>query len=88
MIDDGLLKEFPKPDVVLGQHVMSMSAGVLAWHAGVVTSAEDRRERRRMSFRTKPSSSWTFERSTKGVRQRVPPSPVVSTQRRPHTASA
>lgn len=41
MIDDGLFKRFPKPDVVLGQHVMSMPAGVLGWRAGVVTSAAD-----------------------------------------------
>jgi hippurate hydrolase len=41
MIDDGLFTKFPKPDVVLGQHVMSMPAGVLAWRAGVVTSAAD-----------------------------------------------
>lgn len=30
MIDDGLFKRFPKPHVVLGQHVMSMPAGVIA----------------------------------------------------------
>lgn len=41
MIDDGLFTKFPKPDVILGQHVMSMPAGVLAWRAGVVTSAAD-----------------------------------------------
>jgi hypothetical protein len=84
MIDDGLFKKFPKPDVVLGQHVMSLPAGVLAWHACVVTSASDRRERTRMSFRTKPSSSWTFD---EGLRRACwPPSPVTSTQRRPHQA--
>jgi len=41
MIDDGLFKRFPKPDVVLGQHVMSLSAGTLAGRAGVITSAAD-----------------------------------------------
>jgi amidohydrolase len=41
MIDDGLFKRFPKPDVVLGQHVMVGSAGVLSSRAGVVTSAGD-----------------------------------------------
>ena len=41
MIDDGLFTKFPKPAVVLGQHVMSMPAGVLGWRAGVVTSAAD-----------------------------------------------
>ena len=41
MIDDGLFKRFPKPDVVLGQHVMVGSAGVLSSRPGVVTSAGD-----------------------------------------------
>jgi hippurate hydrolase len=41
MIDDGLFKRFPKPDVVLGQHVMVGSAGVISSRAGVVTSAGD-----------------------------------------------
>jgi hippurate hydrolase len=41
MIDDGLFERFPKPDVVLGQHVMVGSAGVLSSRAGVVTSAGD-----------------------------------------------
>ncbi|MCU1324924.1 MAG: amidohydrolase [Bryobacterales bacterium] len=41
MIDDGLLKRFPKPDVVLGQHVMSLPSGRLDWRTGVVTSSAD-----------------------------------------------
>jgi hippurate hydrolase len=41
MIDDGLFKRFPKPDVVLGQHVMSYSAGTLNGRPGVITSAAD-----------------------------------------------
>ena len=41
MIDDGLFKRFPKPDVILGQHVMVGSAGVIGSRAGVVTSAGD-----------------------------------------------
>ncbi|GEJ55484.1 amidohydrolase [Anaeromyxobacter diazotrophicus] len=41
MIDDGLFTRFPKPDVVLGQHVMVGAAGVLGWRAGVMTSAGD-----------------------------------------------
>lgn len=41
MIDDGLFKCFPKPDVVLGQHVMVGSSGVLSSRAGAVTSAGD-----------------------------------------------
>jgi amidohydrolase len=41
MIDDGLFTSFPKPDVILGQHVMVGTAGVLGWRAGVMTSAGD-----------------------------------------------
>jgi amidohydrolase len=41
MIDDGLFDRFPKPDVILGQHVMPMSAGIIASRSGVVTSAAD-----------------------------------------------
>lgn len=41
MIDDELFKRFPKPDVVLGQHVMVGSSGVLSSRPGVVTSAGD-----------------------------------------------
>lgn len=41
MIAGGLIARFPKPDVILGQHVMVGSAGVLGWRAGVVTSAGD-----------------------------------------------
>lgn len=41
MIDDGLFKRFPKPDVVLGQHVMVGPAGIVAGRTGVITSAAD-----------------------------------------------
>ena len=41
MIDDGLLTRFPKPDVILGQHVMSMPAGEIGWRTGAMTSAGD-----------------------------------------------
>lgn len=41
MIDDNLFKRFSKPDVVLGQHVMSLPSGNLDWRSGVVTSAAD-----------------------------------------------
>lgn len=41
MIDDGLFDRFPKPEVVLGQHVMVGPAGTLAGRAGVITSAAD-----------------------------------------------
>jgi amidohydrolase len=41
MINDGLLTRFPKPDVVLGQHVMVGPAGTLGGRSGVITSAAD-----------------------------------------------
>ena len=41
MIDDGLFNRFPKPDVVLGQHVMVGPAGTISGRAGVITSAGD-----------------------------------------------
>ena len=41
MIDDGMFKRFPKPDVVLGQHVMSLPSGNIDWREGVVTSSTD-----------------------------------------------
>jgi amidohydrolase len=41
MIDDGLFKRFPKPAVVLGQHVMVGPAGAVAGRTGAITSAAD-----------------------------------------------
>ncbi len=41
MIEDGLLTRFPKPDVILGQHLMKAPAGAIGWRTGVVTSAGD-----------------------------------------------
>jgi amidohydrolase len=41
MIDDGLFKRVPKPDVILGQHVMVGSSGVVSSRSGVITSAGD-----------------------------------------------
>jgi amidohydrolase len=41
MIDDGIAKRFPKPDVVLGQHVMAGPAGEIGGKAGTITSAAD-----------------------------------------------
>ncbi|HEU5328965.1 MAG TPA: M20 family metallopeptidase [Thermomicrobiales bacterium] len=41
MIDDGLFARFPKPAVVLGQHVMVGPAGAVAGRTGVITSAAD-----------------------------------------------
>lgn len=41
MIGDGLFARFPKPEVVLGQHVMVGPAGTVAARAGAITSAAD-----------------------------------------------
>ena len=41
MIDDGLYDRFPVPDIVLGQHVMPLPAGVLGLHGGPAMAAAD-----------------------------------------------
>jgi hippurate hydrolase len=41
MINDGLFDRFPKPAVVLGQHVMVGPAGTMAGRTGAITSAAD-----------------------------------------------
>ena len=41
MVDGGLLTGFPKPDVILGQHVMVGPAGSIGSRPGVITSAAD-----------------------------------------------
>jgi hippurate hydrolase len=41
MIDDGLFDRVPKPDVILGQHVMVGSSGVISYRSGIITSAGD-----------------------------------------------
>ena len=41
MVDDGLFDRFPKPDVVLGQHVSPLPAGKIAGHPGPSYAASD-----------------------------------------------
>ena len=41
MVDAGLVRRFPKPDVIFGQHVMVGLAGSIGCRAGVITSAAD-----------------------------------------------
>ena len=41
MIEDGMVKRFPKPDVRLGQHVMPLTAGQIGWRVGTILSAGD-----------------------------------------------
>lgn len=41
MLDDGVLDRFPRPDVVLGQHVTPLPAGVIGLRPGPQMSASD-----------------------------------------------
>jgi amidohydrolase len=41
MIDDGLYERVPVPDIVLGQHVMPLPAGVLSVHGGPAMAGAD-----------------------------------------------
>jgi len=41
MLDDGLLERVPRPDVVLGQHVTPLPAGIIGVRAGTQMSASD-----------------------------------------------
>lgn len=41
MVDDGLYDLIPTPDVVLGQHVTPLPAGVLSLHDGVTMAGDD-----------------------------------------------
>nr|WP_265576888.1 peptidase dimerization domain-containing protein [Rouxiella badensis] len=41
MIDDGMKERFPKPDIILGQHVMVGEAGTVGYRAGAILSAGD-----------------------------------------------
>jgi amidohydrolase len=41
MIDDGLFERFPKPAVILGQHVMPGPAGAISYRSGTTQAAAD-----------------------------------------------
>ncbi|MFM0140493.1 M20 family metallopeptidase [Caballeronia grimmiae] len=41
MLDDGMAERFPKPDVILGQHVMVGEAGTVGYRSGTILSAGD-----------------------------------------------
>jgi hippurate hydrolase len=41
MVDDGMLERFPKPDIILGQHVMVGPAGTVGHRSGTILSAGD-----------------------------------------------
>lgn len=41
MLEDGMVKRFPRPHVTLGQHVMPLPAGQVGWRIGTMLSAGD-----------------------------------------------
>jgi metal-dependent amidase/aminoacylase/carboxypeptidase family protein len=41
MVEDGMVKRFPKPDGSLGQHVMPLSVGQIGYRSGTMLSAGD-----------------------------------------------
>ncbi|MDN0085719.1 M20 family metallopeptidase [Crenobacter sp. SG2305] len=41
MMDDGMVTRFPKPDIILGQHVMVGAAGTVGYRSGTILSAGD-----------------------------------------------
>jgi hippurate hydrolase len=41
MVEDGLLSRFPKPDIVLGQHVGPLPAGMIGHGTGTIMAASD-----------------------------------------------
>jgi amidohydrolase len=41
MIDDGIMDHFPKPDIILGQHVMVGQSGTVGYRSGAILSAGD-----------------------------------------------
>jgi len=41
MVDDRMLERFPKPDIILGQHVMVGEAGTVGYRSGTILSAGD-----------------------------------------------
>lgn len=44
MVEDGMVERFPKPDIVLGQHVMPLPAGQISTRAGLLLSMSDSME--------------------------------------------
>lgn len=41
MIDDGIMENFPKPDIILAQHVMVGESGTVGYRSGAILSAGD-----------------------------------------------
>ena len=41
MLDDGMMDRFPRPDVVLGQHLLQYRAGLVGYRSGQILTAAD-----------------------------------------------
>ncbi|HEX9018724.1 MAG TPA: amidohydrolase [Anaerolineaceae bacterium] len=41
MLDDGMMDRFPKPDVILGQHLLQYRAGAVGYRAGQILTSGD-----------------------------------------------
>lgn len=41
MLDDGMMDRFPKPDVILGQHLLQYRAGTVGYRAGQILTSGD-----------------------------------------------
>ncbi|MGD9535450.1 MAG: peptidase dimerization domain-containing protein [Candidatus Nitrosocosmicus sp.] len=39
MLNDGLFKRFPRPDLCIGQHVLPLAAGMIGHNGGVIMSS-------------------------------------------------
>jgi amidohydrolase len=44
MVDDGLFQRFPRPDIILGQHVSPLPAGMIGHASGPIMAASDSAE--------------------------------------------
>ncbi|MBE9499511.1 amidohydrolase [Streptomyces sp. GKU 257-1] len=64
MIEDGLARRIPRPDVALGQHVLPAPAGTLLTRAGVMTAASDSL---RVTFHGRGAHGSTPERAVDPV---------------------
>jgi amidohydrolase len=90
MIDDGLFKRFPEPNVILGQHVMVGPAGAVAGRTGAITSAADNLQIRlfgRGAHGSMPQSSIDTVVMAASLPPRRPWSPLVCYRRAPKRMS-
>jgi hypothetical protein len=64
MIEEGLFDRFPKPDVVLGQHMMVGTAGTIGGRAGVITFRSRQSQRAQLRRGRRASASLTRSAGT------------------------